>query len=927
MGTGINMYTPFNDFYAFDPASNQWAPIANYPGGARYAAMAFSIGNKGYVGCGKDEQLFQGNADFYEYDPLTDVWTKKTNVGTVLRSTGVGFSVGNKGYIGMGFEGYDTRKSDLWEFDPNAGVDGAWTQKQDIPASARWGGVALGIANKGYIVAGWDQSPINDLWSFEPATGTWKQEAIFLTAGRSQGIGFIVGNTGYYGLGQNETSLLSDLWKFTPTVPCDAWTQFPDFPGTKRANPVPFSIGNKGYITTGSGPLGLLNDTWEFDPVAKYWTQRADFPGIARHAAVGFVVNNKAYVGTGINMYTAYDDFFEFDPAQNIWTPKAAYPAGSRYGAMAFSIGNKGYVGGGKDQGLYYGTADFFEYDPAADKWTRKANAGPVLRSSGVGFSVGNKGYIGLGAQDYDTRKKDIWQFDPTITSEGAWIQKADFPGVERYAPYSFTIGHSTFVGSGWNQTLLGDLWVYNATTDTWDAKATPPEMARGAAAAFSIKDKGYVGFGMNDVDYVNTFWEYNSCISAITPTLACVEDQIVFSSSSSCGQTVDNLDPIILPEGATAVVNYTISRNGEVMSSGTGSVSGFTFAQGISSVTYSLPDYPAQTCTFIVEVKDTLPPIVVCPPAQVFCYSPSNSYVLPAMAATDNCGIAGITFSITGATTRSGMGYNASGTFNPGRSYVNWVVKDTAGNTSTCTTEVRVDQPLQVVVPDVTVVFFGGMPNTVYRGFGPSCITLTAYPSGGTRLPGGQYRYKWSNGATTRSITVCPTVFGTNNYMVTVTDSLGCQAYVTKTVKLVDVRCGPRNNEVLICWNRRTQACYTQGQAFLALLFGAQLGSCSPAPAQAAIVSADMPVENVLPAVSVFPNPSNGTFAIQLKNMNATEVRIVDQAGRIVARQAVSGINPTQTIPMQMAKLGKGIFLVQAITSKGIHTCKLVIQ
>ncbi|MCU0352075.1 MAG: hypothetical protein MUF43_14805, partial [Flavobacterium sp.] len=68
--------------------------------------------------------MSSGNKDFYEYDPMTNAWTKKADVGTVMRSTGVGFSVGNKGYIGMGFEGYDTRKKDLWEFDPGNGIDG-----------------------------------------------------------------------------------------------------------------------------------------------------------------------------------------------------------------------------------------------------------------------------------------------------------------------------------------------------------------------------------------------------------------------------------------------------------------------------------------------------------------------------------------------------------------------------------------------------------------------------------------------------------------------------------------------------------------------------------------------------------------------------------------------------------------------------------
>jgi hypothetical protein len=92
-----------------------------------------------------------------------------------------------------------------------------------------------------------------------------------------------------------------------------------------------------------------------------------------------------------------------------------------------------------------------------------------------------------------------------------------------------------------------------------------------------------------------------------------------------------------------------------------------------------------------IINVQDTIPPVITCVPERVFCAVNSTYTILPATA-SDNCiGTLTITYQITGATTRSGTGNDASGVFNVGISTITWTVTDTCGNTSTCTTTVTV--------------------------------------------------------------------------------------------------------------------------------------------------------------------------------------------------------------------------------------------
>ena len=287
---------------------------------------------------------------------VSNIWLPKTAFGGSARYYAVGFSIGTKGYIGTGSDG--SPKKDFWEYDP---VANAWTQKADFGGSARYYAVGFSIGEKGYIGTGWDGSTkTKDFWEYDPVLNIWARKADFGGTERGLAVGFSIGEKGYIGTGSDNDSLRNDFWEYDPAA--DRWTGKADFKGTARSWASGFSIEGKGYIGTGWDG-SVRKDFWAYDPAANAWSQKANFGGTERYYAVGFPIEGKGYIGTGWDG-TVRKDFWAYNPAANIWTRKADFKGTARSWAIGFSIGGKGYIGTGWDGSTKI--KDFWEYTPDA---------------------------------------------------------------------------------------------------------------------------------------------------------------------------------------------------------------------------------------------------------------------------------------------------------------------------------------------------------------------------------------------------------------------------------------------------------------------------------------------------------------------------------------------------------------------------------
>jgi len=618
IGTGAISGVRVRDFWEYDTLFNSWSRKADFPGTGRILAVGFSIGDKGYLGTGDDgSPLFPHTVkDFWEYDPDEDAWTRMPDLPEFERSSAVAFVIGNKGYVGTGkmWTIILSRLYDFWEFDPY------WTRKADFGGAAREYAVGFSMGSKGYIGTGNSNPTVgsytaqSDFWDYNPADNVWTQKADVGGTGRIGGVGFSIGDKGYIGTGIIASLAYSnDFWEFDSSA--NTWTQKADVGGPARVGATGFSIGGKGYIGTGAmGEFNLLNDFWEYDPSSNTWSEKDNFPGGYRSSAVGFSIGNRGYIGTGVSG-SFLNDFWEYNSFTETWSQKTNFGGDPRRDAVGFSIGVKGYIGSGLDGSN--AKKDFWEYDPISDSWSHVTDCAGVERYRAVGFAVNGKAYFGTGLGLFGLTG-DFWEYDPgpilsgfpimvveptsineyllvggsssqnmeianedltgeilnytigenpevdwlsaapasgAITGPGSedisvnfdasglsggtyttelivsgddplnpsqvvgitlviqpWSQKADFAGAAREAAVGFSIGGKGYIGTGEDgENYLNDFWEYDTSNNSWTQKSDFGGSARSNAVGFSIGDKGYIGTGFSLPMVRNRdFWEYD---------------------------------------------------------------------------------------------------------------------------------------------------------------------------------------------------------------------------------------------------------------------------------------------------------------------------------------------------------------------------------------------------------------------------------
>jgi N-acetylneuraminic acid mutarotase len=269
-GGGFGGSPAYDDLWQFDPQYNSWLQVASFGGGNRTSAVAFAIGTKGYVGGGANE-TGTPMSDFWQYDPTANTWSQVASFAGGARIEAVGFAIGNYGYVGTGYTG-SAYKNDFYKYDPSAN---SWTSIAPIPGVRR-SAFAFSIGNNGYVGGGNSSgsgttTTATDLYMYDPSANAWTAKASIPNYSyASENSCFVIGNNGYVGLGYNyingNPSASNLVFQYNSLT--NTWTSLPNFGGQARYSGIGFAVGNVGYFGMGVGAFGLTTytDYWAYTP-------------------------------------------------------------------------------------------------------------------------------------------------------------------------------------------------------------------------------------------------------------------------------------------------------------------------------------------------------------------------------------------------------------------------------------------------------------------------------------------------------------------------------------------------------------------------------------------------------------------------------------------------------------------------------------
>ena len=218
VGTGIDAPESWignnqNDWWEYNPVTNMWTQKANYPGSPSYNGIyfgcGFTIGNYGYVLGGKQSASNYTN-NLYRYDPASNTWLQMAQFPNGTRYAMSAFVVNGKAYAGLGTD-ENLLQTDWWEWNP---TNNMWTQKTSFPGSGRFAAGGFAIGSKGYVVCGADGGYKDELWQYDVASDSWWVKAPY-GGGPRRSVGvFVIGSAAYVGAGKGFSGSRRDFWQY-----------------------------------------------------------------------------------------------------------------------------------------------------------------------------------------------------------------------------------------------------------------------------------------------------------------------------------------------------------------------------------------------------------------------------------------------------------------------------------------------------------------------------------------------------------------------------------------------------------------------------------------------------------------------------------------------------------------------------------------
>ena len=255
-GSGVFATDTWEYSIAYDSWSRQGDDVS-FPGAARRYPVAFTIGNRAFVGTGTQAAL-QAYKDFYQFDINSNKWTEiATPDNFAARYEATAFSLNGKGYVISGFSADGSPLNDVWQYDA---INSSWKKMNDFPINF-FGGISISNTTRSFIGFGIPPESASTLWEYDSASDSWSEFSTLPDSITTRIFsGTIIQNSIYVvdGINQIWALNISDkTWKKKSKLPfLNAYGE--------SGNQLLLTTGTSNSIYTG---LGFSNDLYEYRPL------------------------------------------------------------------------------------------------------------------------------------------------------------------------------------------------------------------------------------------------------------------------------------------------------------------------------------------------------------------------------------------------------------------------------------------------------------------------------------------------------------------------------------------------------------------------------------------------------------------------------------------------------------------------------------
>ncbi|MEY4803815.1 MAG: hypothetical protein RL331_328 [Bacteroidota bacterium] len=251
------------DFFVYDSYNSTWNNAAPLPiWQERQYASAFSYQEKGYVLGGENCNGFYFKT-FWRYDPLTDGWQSMPEFPGAGRAGAQHFLMGSDLYW-IGGRNATGILNEVWCFHLSSNQ---WEQLANLPFDGIWRGIGFANQTNGYVAGGRtneaNQTGWNaDTWMYDPQTDQWSNcsaqlnlgSRMYLNCAQSDSLLFVFGGV------TPTDEVLSSLEK----INLNTYQMEPLLPFAASPRKGCMSFVGNGFFHLATGITGndRLNETW-----------------------------------------------------------------------------------------------------------------------------------------------------------------------------------------------------------------------------------------------------------------------------------------------------------------------------------------------------------------------------------------------------------------------------------------------------------------------------------------------------------------------------------------------------------------------------------------------------------------------------------------------------------------------------------------